>query len=69
VGFPGNGGFKVGLGVPDKPRAAKVGIGMNRFGGGGGAEKLGDLGQAFLVGLLGEGEIFAVGLGFAGKKY
>ena len=38
------------------------------FGGGSGAEHLGHTGQAFLVGSLGVGEVFAVGLGFTGES-
>ena len=45
-----------------------MGVSMNGFGLGGGAEQLGYLGQTFLIGLFGIGEVFAIGLGFTGKR-
>ena len=67
VGFTFNGGLEVSRGVADLAGITQVSVGVDGFGGGSGAEKLGHLGQAFLVGHLGEGKVFTVGLGFTGK--
>ena len=68
IGFTGNGILKIGGGVADFLRVAQMSMSMDGFSFGCGAEKLGNLGFAFLVGFLCVGEIFAVGLGFTGKS-
>ena len=68
IGFTGNGILKIGGGVADFLRVAQMSMSMDGFSFGCGAEQLGNLGFAFLVGFLCVGEIFAVGLGFTGKS-
>jgi hypothetical protein len=42
-------------------------MGMDRFGMGRGPEEFGDLGETVDLGLFGKGQIFPVGLAFAGE--
>ena len=68
VGFTFQSGLQIGGRVADLARVLEMRVGVNGFSGGGGAEQLGDLRQAFLVGHLGESKIFAVGLGLTGES-
>jgi hypothetical protein len=68
VGFAFDGGLEVGGGVADLSGIAEVGMGMDGFSFGGGAEQLGNLRQAFLVSLFGESEILAVSLRFSSES-
>ena len=68
VGLTTDGVLQVGGGVADLAGVLQMGVGVDGFGGGSGAEHLGHTGQAFLVGSLGVGEVFAVGLGFTGES-
>ena len=68
VGLTTDGVLQVGSGVTDLAGVLQMGVGMDGLGSGSGAEHLGHTGQTFLVGSLGIGEVFAIGLGFAGES-
>ena len=68
VGFAFDSGLEVGGGVADLSGIAEVGMGMDGFSFGGGAEQLGNLRQAFLVSLFGESEVLAVSLRFSSES-
>ena len=67
VGLAFQGGLQIGGRVADLAGVFQVRVRMDGLSGGGGAEQLGDLRHAFLVGHLGESEVFTIGLGLACK--
>jgi hypothetical protein len=67
VGLAVNGGLQVGRGLPHLGQRLQVTGGVDALGLGGGAEQAGDVGEAVLLGLGGEGEVLLVGLALAGK--